>query len=59
MLFENYVRFHMFKFNSSNSVAAYWGTAALSAYNMFSKCKHLSVILVLSHPSVYGVGISF
>ena len=40
-------------------MAAYWGIAAHSAYDMFSWYKYLSVILVFSHPSVYGVGISF
>ena len=30
-----------------------------SAYDMFSWYKCLSVILVFSHPSVYGVEISF
>ena len=44
MLFEPYVRFHI---------------AAHSAYDMFSCYKYLSVILAFSHPSVYGVGISF
>ena len=42
-------------------MAAYWGIAAHSAYDMFSRYKYLpvSVILVFSHPSVYGVGVSF
>ena len=35
---------------------AYWGITAHSAYDMFSWYKYLSVF---SHPSVYGVGISF
>ena len=56
MLFEPYVRFHIF---SSVRVAAYWGIADHSAYVIFSWYKCLSVILVFSHPSVYGVGISF
>ena len=34
-------------------MAAYWGIAAHSAYDMFSWYKYLSVILVFSHPSVY------
>ena len=49
MLSEPYVRF----------LAAYWGIAAHSAYDMVSWYKYLSAILVFSHPSVYGVGISF
>ena len=37
----------------------FWGIAAHSAYDMFSLYKYLvSVILVFSQPSVYGVGIS-
>ena len=40
-------------------MAAYWGIAAHSAYDMFSWYEYLSVILVFSYPSVYGVGISF
>ena len=44
MLFEPYVRFHIL---------------VHSAYYMFSWYKYLSVILVFSHSSVFGVGISF
>ena len=42
-------------------MAAYWGIAAHSGYDMFSKHKllYLSIILIFSQPSVYGVGISF
>ena len=35
------------------------GIAAHLAYYMFSLYKYLSVFLVFSHPSVYGVEISF
>ena len=58
MLFEPYVRFHTFRFSSGNWVAAYLGIAVHPAYDMFSWYKYLSVILVFSHHSVYGVGIS-
>ena len=50
MLFEPYVRFHIF---SLVRVAAYCGIGAHSAYDMFSWYKYLSVILVFPHPSVY------
>ena len=56
MLFESYVRFHIF---SSLRVTAFWEIVAHSVYDMFSWYKYLSVILVYSHPSVYGVGVSF
>ena len=51
MLFEPYVRF-----SSGGWMAAYWGIAAHSAYDVFSWYKCPSVILVFSHPSVNGVG---
>ena len=37
----------------------YWGVAAHLAYDMFSWYKYLNFILVFSHPSVFGVEISF
>ena len=40
-------------------MTAYWGIAAHSADDVFSRFKYLCVILVFSHPSVYGVGVSF
>ena len=55
MLFEPYVRFHI-------SVQFGYVSGRLlgdSAYDMFSWYKYLSVILVFSHLSFYGVGISF
>ena len=40
-------------------MTAFWEIAAHSAYNMCSWYTYLSVILVFTHPAVYGVGISF
>ena len=34
-------------------MAAFWGVAAHSVYDMFSWHKYLRVILAFSHPSVY------
>ena len=39
-------------------MAAYWGIAAHSAYDMFSKYKYIIVNFVFP-TSVFGVGISF
>ena len=36
----------IFKLSSGNSVAAYWGIATHSAYDLFPWYKYLSVILV-------------
>ena len=58
MLFEPYVHFHFlvrFRLLSGRLL----GNSCYSAYYMFSLYKYLSVFLVFSHPSVYGVGISF
>ena len=59
MLFEPYVRYHIFSTVWVTEWPPIGGKAAHSAYDMFSLYKYLSVILVFSHPSVYGVGISF
>ena len=40
----------IFLVSSANRVAAYWGIAAHSAYDMFSLYKYLSVILVFPTP---------
>ena len=40
-------------------MAAYWGTAAHSVYDMFSWYKYLNVILVFSHTSVFWSANSF
>ena len=51
MLFEPYVRFHIFI--SGYCLGAYWETAAHSLYDMF-------LIINLVFPtSILGVGISF
>ena len=54
MLFEPYVRFHIF----SSVRVTEWPPIGENAYDMFSLYTYLSVILVLSHPSVSGVGLS-
>ena len=59
MLFEPYVRFHIFSSVRVTEWPAIGGIAAHSAYDMFSWYKYLSVILVFSHPSAYGLEISF
>ena len=56
VLFEAYVRFQIF---SSVRVTEWPPIGKIAVYDMFSWYKYLSVILVFSHPSVYGVGISF
>ena len=50
MLFEPYVRFHIFSSVRVTEWPPIWGIAAHSAYNMFSWYKYLSVISVFSTP---------
>ena len=59
MLFGPYVRFHIFSSALVTGWPPIWEKAAHSAYDMFSWYKYLSVILVFSQHSVYGVGIVF
>ena len=44
---------------ASTRMATYWEIATHSAYDMFPKYKYLTVNLILSPTSVFGVGISF
>ena len=59
MLFEPFARFHIFSYFRVTEWPPIGETAAHSAYDMFSWYKYLNVILVISHPLVCGVGISF